>query len=507
MRFDTSQHMKLGQQMKLAPRMIQSMEILQMGALALQERIEQELESNVALEIAERSGDGEPDREAERDDRVGERELVVGGEGKAGEADWERLDRMERDNRDWSETTYSSSASRSRRDDGERDRKMDAMANVAARSESLAEQLQHQWTFAEVPVEVARAGDVIIEYVNADGLLSADLETILEQSRAIPGVELDLELLQRAVGEVQRWLEPAGVGARDLRECLLLQVDARERADDDLDHDWDTVRRLISSHFDDLIQNRVPKIAQETGLPLEALEEARGLMRRLTLSPGRDLVDERPPPILPDVIVEFDEELDRYVARLNRDITPPLRISSDYRKMAGDREQEKSTREFVQKNLQGAEWLIDAIRQRRTTLLRVVEVVLARQREFFDSGPRFLKPLPMTEVADLLDVSVGTVSRAVKDKWLLTPRGFVPLRRLFSGGTADDEGRDMSWEAVRETLRDIVEAEDRTHPFSDEQLVAELRRRGIEIARRTVVKYRQQLDIPAARLRKLHVTE
>lgn len=147
-------------------------------------------------------------------------------------------------------------------------------------------------------------------------------------------------------------------------------------------------------------------------------------------------------------------------------------------------------------------WLIDAINQRRHTLLRVVNVVLARQREYFDQGSRFLKPLPMIDVAELLGIHVGTVSRAVADKWMQTPRGLVPLRRFFSGGTETESGRDMSWEAVKATLQEIVNQEDKAKPLSDEALAGELKKRGIDIARRTVVKYRQQLDIPPARHRR-----
>jgi RNA polymerase sigma-54 factor len=148
--------------------------------------------------------------------------------------------------------------------------------------------------------------------------------------------------------------------------------------------------------------------------------------------------------------------------------------------------------------------LIESIAQRKHTLLRVVGVVLARQREYFEEGSQALRPLPMVEVADQLGIHVGTVSRAVADKWMQTPRGVVPLRMFFSGGRETDSGKDMSWEAVRATLKEIIDQEDRTNPLSDEALAAELKKRGIEIARRTVVKYRQQLDIPPARRRKVY---
>jgi RNA polymerase sigma-54 factor len=157
---------------------------------------------------------------------------------------------------------------------------------------------------------------------------------------------------------------------------------------------------------------------------------------------------------------------------------------------------DRETREFVSNNVRNATWLIESINQRKNTLLRVVNVVLNRQREYFDHGPQHLKPLPMIEVADQLGIHVATVSRAVADKWMQTPRGLVPLRKFFSGGTETESGENLSWEAIKHLMREIVENEDKTKPLSDEAIAAELRKRGIDIARRTVVKYRQQLDIP-----------
>ncbi len=510
MRFDTSQHMHLSQQMKLAPRMIQSMEILQMPMMALQERIEQELEANIALEQVDGAQDQEaPSTEQDDDrssDKLDERELVVGAEPKSDVEDWERLSVLETTYKDAFENEYSSSSKAPRPVKGERDGKMDAMANVAARGESLTEQLLHQWTFAEVQPDVAKAGEVLIGYVDSDGFLGTDLDTILEQNQNVPGVELTIELLEEALDDVQRWLDPPGVGARSKQEAFLLQIDSLEANDAELEHNWEDVRLIIKDHFDDLLQNRLPRIVQNSELSLDRIQSAMTLMRKLNLSPGRDLVDEDVPGIIPDVIVEYDEETDEYYARLSGGVLPALRVSESYQKMAKDRKQEKSTREFVTNSVRNACWLIDSINQRKATLMRVVNVVLARQRDYFDSGPQHLKPLPMVEVADQLGIHVGTVSRAVSEKWIQTPRGLVRLRKFFSGGTATDAGRDMSWEAVKATLQEIIDAEDKAKPLSDEALAGQLKERGIDIARRTVVKYRQQLGIPPARRRKVFKT-
>ncbi|MCH2152727.1 MAG: hypothetical protein MK089_05245, partial [Phycisphaerales bacterium] len=227
MRFDTSQQMKLGQQMKLSPRMIQSMEVLQMPILALQERIDQELETNIALEINEEEASGPVDSERESD--IDSQEMVVGDVSDDSTDDFQRLESMERTYSEAFDNEYSSGSLSASRNAGERDGKMDAMASIRARGERLAEQAMHQWTFAEVSDELAEAGRIILEYLNDDGLLEADLETILEQRGGRAGsVELTAELLEEALTAIHHWVEPAGLAARSIKECLLLQVASLE---------------------------------------------------------------------------------------------------------------------------------------------------------------------------------------------------------------------------------------------------------------------------------------
>ncbi|MGI9013456.1 MAG: RNA polymerase factor sigma-54 [Phycisphaerales bacterium] len=502
MRFDTSQQMRTSQQMKLAPRMIQSMEILQMPLMELQERIEQELESNIALELANAPSEEYDAQEREEDDRLAERELVAGDEA----SDFARLNEYERNYADVLDGDYAPRTYSPSRHAGERDGKMDAMANTEAKDESLSEQLQHQLTFIDLHEDVADAARLLLSYLDDDGFLSLDLESILSQNHAkhiVEDGELTLDLLERALVALQGQLEPAGVAARDQRECLLLQID-RRMADAEDDRDWTTVLTLISHHYDDLLQNRLPRIVQKTELTLEDIRTAVDLMKHLTLRPGRELSSVDVPPITPDVIVEYEEASDTYLARLADGVVPLLRISNDAERLAKDNSLDRETREFASAGIRSASWLIEAIAQRQSTLLRVVNIVLARQREFFDYGSQHLKPLPMTEVADMLGVHVATVSRAVADKWLQTPRGVVPLRGFFSGGAMTDSGEEMSWEAVRATLKEIIDTEDKSKPLSDDALARSLKERGIDIARRTVVKYRQQMDIPTARLRKVH---
>ncbi|MBM4112409.1 MAG: RNA polymerase factor sigma-54 [Phycisphaerae bacterium] len=523
MRFETSQHARLSQQMKLAPRMIQAMEILQLPAQELRERLEQELERNPTLELdepgsADAGGAADEEETATGADGASGAESRRDGEGSSPDASEKPL-RVSEDGENFElarefERNYGDSdddrAPRVRmRDDGAGDRKLEAMANTPDRAESLAESLQRQWRLAEVDESMQLVGRRLIEYVEEDGLLGADLSTIAAQSDDAPGGPFTVEQLSAALTAAQAFLEPPGILARDRRECLLLQVQARlagvPEPPDPVDlQAWRDAERLLDKHYSDLLANRIPRIEQESEIDRERIAAAKEILRRLTLNPGAELSNVTERPITPDLVVEYDAERDEYVASLADGTVPSLRVAEQYRRMVKDRAVEKSTRQYLSERLRGAGWLIDAVEQRQAMLLRVAQAVVARQRDWFDQGPELLRPLPMGEIADQLGVHVATISRAVAGKWMSTPRGLVELRRFFGGGLETEGGGSLSFEAVRTRLREIVDAEDRRHPLSDESIAAALREKGISIARRTVVKYREQLGIPAAKLRKQH---
>ncbi|MCB9848630.1 MAG: RNA polymerase factor sigma-54 [Phycisphaeraceae bacterium] len=514
MRFDTSQSMRLGQQMKLAPRMIQSMEILQLSAQALEERIEQELENNATLELAGPESEEHAERERSGDDNgtlIQERELDLDNE--TGADDFERLREMESSYSEAFDNEYSAARATSDdgesrfreriHQDGERDAKMDAMANTASRTESLGEQLLRQWGLASVDDRTRALGELVIGFIDDDGLVHAGPGEIA--AKAPPGEPAPTaEEIEDAILALQRTLEPTGIAARDVRECILLQLDALER---DEGESYDTERELIQNHYDDLLRNRLPRIAERSGLAIEQITRAIERMHRLDFAPGRRLAAGELSAVTPDVIVVYDEESDRYIPALNDRMTRSLRINEDYLKMARDKSVEKQTRDFIKTNLRNAQWLLDAVSQRAHTLLRVVNVVCSAQRDFFDEGPEALRPLPMTQVADQLGIHVATVSRAVSGKYIDTPRGVFPLRQFFSGGTQTDSGEEVSWDAVRAKLKELVDNEDKGNPLSDDALAEALKETGVEIARRTVAKYRGQLSIPSARLRRRFGTE
>ena len=487
MRLDTSQQMRLEQRMKLVPRMIQAMEILQLPLMALQERIDAELASNPVLELREGMEDGPA--VAEPADVPNERDLVVRDNNDQAE-DFERAESFQNEHETavWEGEDYRPARSSA----GERDAKMDAMANTPAPAQSLYEYLMDQWAFVEAPPAVHPAGELLLVQLDEDGYLRETLEALEAKAGgtvALADLEASLPLVQR--------LEPVGVGARDLKECLIIQLAAMEAAGQDVDLE----RELVRSFTRDIQANRLPLIARKTAHTVEEVKAAIERLSHLNPRPG-SLIGERGAPVItPDLVVDLDEA-GHPVARLTNDTLPPLHINRAYRRMARKRELDKGARQFLQDNIRSAQWLIGAIYQRRTTMLRVAQEVFAAQKEFFTQGRAGLHPLPMAAVAQKVGVHVATISRAVAGKYVQTPRGIFPLRMFFSGGTTTEGGEDMAWDAVRDKLREVIDKEDKANPLNDDELVDALTRAGIKIARRTVAKYRSILKIPPARQRK-----
>ena len=494
--------MRMDQRQVLTPRMIQSMEILQLPLGALEERIDQEMQVNPVLDV--RTRDPDAMREAPTGDAPAplnrtedERSLVLNDGNSA--ADFERLDRLSNylDNNE--EFVPTSGHRQSHWEGQDRDGKMDAMANTAARVGTLTDHLLEHWAFVEASAEIKKVGAQLIDYVDADGYLRTPFDRILMESPE----PVRLEQLQAALPYIQR-LDPPGVGARDLAECMLLQLDALEE-DEELaeGHDFDLERALVRDHLTDLAQNRYPLISRRLGEDIDTIKAAVKRLSRLQPHPGRAFGADEAPPITPDATIYLDEDTGKYEVKMARDVAPSLYIKGRYLKMlkaSGD----KKTREFLANNVRNAKWLIESIEQRRGTIERVIRIVVDTQREFFEHGPEHLKPLPMISVADQLGIHVATVSRAVSEKWVQTPRGVFPLRRFFSGGTQSASGEDMSWDAVKEKLKILIDNEDKNNPLNDDELVEKLTEQGIDIARRTVAKYRKVLNIPTARQRKAY---
>ena len=476
----------LRQEQRLTPQLIQSMNILQLPLLALEAHVREEMERNPALEVDELDTrpDQEPQRSADK--------LVEGGDSEAraeNRHEAEGFTRLERMSREYDFDDSDRSFGRRRQPTGERDAKMDAMANTACRPISLHEYLQGQWAFVELNGRVHQAGELILSYIDDDGYLHTPLEEIAEQ-HVPPFTREEMEEALRCV----QTLEPTGIGARDLRECLLLQLDA-------LDGNHELERVLVEQHLVDIEKNRYPAIAKATGRSIEELKEPVHHLAKLYPHPAYLVVERDVPRIMPDVIVDYADEGDGYTVRLARGNSPRLRISPTYRRMLADSKNNKEARDFLRKNLESAGALIDAIAYRRSRLLDVAREVVERQHEFLDVGPSGLKILRMSELAEKLKCDPSTISRTVADKYVQTPRGIFAMRAFFAGGTDAGNGETTSWDSVKARVQEIIDAENKRNPLNDDVITAKLQAEGIDIKRRTVAKYRQQLHIPAARQR------
>jgi len=503
MRFDASMQQRLEQRMILAPRMIQAMQILQLPLMALQERIDRELISNPVLELRDPDGRESSAEEAEESEVAptspvaeSEQELVVQSDG--GPEDFERLSNLVDRWENWADED-SEHWRRSARSDGDADPKAEAMQNTPDSGETLQETMLRLWHLEEVTPRELELGDLIIRNIDDNGYLHLTLEELATEAEP-PATAGEMEA---ALGGVQT-VGPVGVGARSVEECLLLQL----RADPVVspagilpENALDV--RLIRRHLRDLSANRYPQMAEALGVEIDEVKAAVGRIRRLNPKPGTAITPRRAPPIIPDVRIEWDDESRQYRITVERGDTPELYISRAYRRLVKQRDLDEKTREFVAGKIRLAQWLVDAIEQRRDTLRRVVESIIRFQRPFFDEGPAHIRPLKMQAVADDVHLHVGTISRTASDKYADTPWGIWPLRDFFLGGTQTVEGGEVSWDNVRARLKAIVDAEDKANPLADKEIHERLQAEGIgPLSRRTIAKYREELGIPTSRRRK-----
>jgi RNA polymerase sigma-54 factor len=490
MRLSLGLEAKQVQIQKMAPRMIQSMEILQLPIMALQERIEQEMNENPVLEMDEedqQSAEETEDRENPDAPEDTEREMVV-GEATDNEVDFERLLDLDREVPDYFDERPRASVNRMEED---ADRKHDAMSNIVSRPESLHDYLLSQLGELEMDDDLRRMCERVISSLDAadGGYLRSSLADLLPPD-ATPD---DLELAEEAL-EIIQHLEPPGVAARDLRECLLLQLTPNMPC-------YEEMHTLISAHLEDLRDNRLPAVQKATGYSIDRIQQAWQELRKLNPKPGARFAETFVPTVNPDVRVELQED-GTYRVIVDDDRMPRLYISDYYRQRLASGTATPQEKEFIKRKINSAQWLIDSIQQRRSTLTKVTQAIVDYQKRFLDEGPEFIEPLKMQQIADQVGVHVTTVSRAVDDKWIQTPRGIFALRRFFVGGTRTEDGEDVAWDAIRLKLQEVVDKEDKANPLSDDDLVKELKRHGLTVARRTITKYRQKMGIPSSRQRR-----
>ena len=495
MRLEIGLNMRQQMRLKLAPQIIQSIEILQLPLLELRGRIEQELLENPLLEADEtdeQAEDEETDEQAE-----GQEESEVALEEPEPVEPLEEAPEVESD--PISEENYDALADlmpedtfeerRVRQSGDEKDPKLAALENSPAPDISLEEHLRRQLAYFGLEPDLRTICDNLVANLDWHGYLEYPLEEIIA---SIEEIEVTPEKAQEALAIVQQ-LEPPGVGARNLEECLLLQLDEREA-------NYEFLKAIIDGHFQDIVRNRYPKVARALGCSIEELKEAVEQIGSLSPVPGALFGEAPTPHIAADLRIELVEG--EYQVILEDSTLPSLRICSYYARRLQQEGLDAKTEEYLRKKLQSARWLIDAIQQRRSTIYNITSAIVQEQKEFFDKGPMHLKPLRMQEIADRVGVHVSTVSRALAGKYVQTPRGLYSLKRFFTGGVEKDNGEMESWEVVRQKLLNVVEQEDKSKPMSDEQLAAELGAQGIDIARRTVSKYRKLLNIPSSRQRR-----
>lgn len=471
-----SLHLSQTQKLIMTPRLQQALKLLQVPTLELQQILKQEVLQNPLLEEVDEVTEQEDiDREASADEQNNE----------------ESEDPAEEDPIDWSDYLQDGALDRTYVPQSETN--MEFLEKVPVTRTTLAESLLEQLHFLNLPKESMRIAEFLIGSLDDRGWVVTAMDDIVD-SLGVPA-----EPIEKVLRVVQA-LEPAGVGARDLRECLLIQLDARG--------DRDTLAwNMIHNCFEHLVNRRFPEIARVLKVTVLEVQSAADEIATLNPRPGTSVSAEDPKYVVPDLLIERVD--DEYMVMLNDRNVPRLRISSAYESVIAANKrrpdattEQKQTREFIQGKLASAKWLIQTIEQRRRTMIKVMTCIVREQREFFDKGIAFLRPLTLAAVARQIDMHESTVSRVCSGKYVQTPRGVFELKFFFSSGLATDDGEDVSARTAKDIIKGLIDEEDKKDPLSDQRIAEMLHEKGLQIARRTVAKYREQLQILPARLRR-----
>ncbi len=487
----------LKQEMKINPRLYQAMDLLYMPLLDLQAHLKQELLNNPFLEMIEAEMEEEPEQtEEEEEDEIDWEEILLNGFEAGGR-------REEYEEREYFEP-------------------------VSVASRDLADHLHDQLTLLRLSPREILLGEEIIGNINDDGYLSCPLEEVVValndflQDGEAEWAETLEESRPFSVNEAAAMLrtiqgfDPAGIGARELRECLLLQLrdlahqeltragggssEAEPEAVDEMLAQT-LAHRIVGYYFEQLINHRWSEISKELSITPRQVQDAADEVAKLDPKPGLKYANHGDNYIIPDLIVD-KIDLD-YLVFLNDTSLPRLKLSRTYREIARDKKKfVGDNKEFISNKLNSANWMIQAIEQRRQTMLKVMNFIVDRQRDFFEKGVQYLKPLTLREVAEVIDMHESTVSRVTNEKFVQTPRGVFPLKFFFSSGLSTTSGEDVSARGIKAQIQTLVNDEDTGKPLTDQAIVNVLKAEGIQIARRTVAKYRDQLGILSARMRK-----
>ena len=465
-----NQKQVLSLQQKLSPQQIQMIKLLELPTVQLEQRIKQEIEDNIVLEEEEHASE-----EEEQPQQISVDEYL----------------------REDDTPSYKSRINNYSKDDKQR-------PVFLTEGRSLPEYLLEQLGFRNLSERDMRLAAYLVGSIDEDGYLRRDLESVADDIAFTLGIETSAEELERLLGVLHE-LEPAGIGARNLRECLLLQmaqipINSRPRR---------LARKILTNYFEEFVKKHYEKLMSRLQVSEEDFREAIAEIRRLSPKPGNLYAEggtDTTPYIIPDFILDYQDgrfqlSLNSYKVRVNR------RYMDMIREMVGSdgtvREKDKEAIQFVKNKIDSAKWFISAIKQRHDTLMRTMQTILDYQQEYFKDGDKSkLRPMILKDIADRTGLDVSTISRVVNSKYVQTQFGIILLKSLFSEAMQTESGEEVSSYEIKNILQECIDEEDKRHPLTDETLMDILNSKGYRIARRTVAKYREMLGIPVARLRK-----
>ncbi len=461
--------MKLGLQLRLkqtlAPQLIQSLKMLQMPILKLEQTLRQELSINPMLEEIE------PEELTEsEDDILKEDEDKLDPE--LDKIDWENY--LGDDSDEYKvKSSYSSDE--------------DSFERIPVIEKTLYDHLSEQLSFMKLSEEDYLIGEYIIGNISPKGYLVISPEEMAAE------LEIPVEKIEKMVAIIQKF-DPSGVGARNLRESLLIQLEEKGYKDS-------IAYRIVEHHVNDLDRKSILQISRSMSVPFEKVQQAMELIKTLSPTPAHGSFESSAMTIIPDLIVEKIGS--DYVVFHNDRNTPKLRINPGYRQLLkSGNGTSKDTKKYIREKLEQARWLLNSINQRRTTMIRVMEAIIQEQSEFFDQGPGYLKPMIMEDVARIVGMNVATISRVSNGKYVQTPQGVYEIKYFFNSGIANEDGGETSKRHVKKRIEEIIQSEKPERPYSDQEIYQQLQDERIKIARRTVTKYREELKILPARFRK-----
>ena len=470
------------QSLVLAPQLRHSLKILQVAALDLRSVIQEELQSNPTLE--ELPMDGVSLDQEQKDSAADNNESGEGADNRE-EMDFSKeYDILSKLDDDWKD--YMSQAGGAQPYTAEDAERRQHFFDSLVTETSLQEHLMRQAELADTTTDVLQAMRHLVGSLDDRGFLTQSPADVALQTG------IALASVQEAARQIKTF-EPAGIGAANLGECLLLQLAVKGRADS-------LAARIIRDHFALLTRRRIPELSRKLGIHTDDIQEAIEEVGTLDPAPGRRFADDSNRVVVPDVTVEKDG--DEWKIHLNSDYIPRLRISSTYKDLIAKGSLNKEERDYVRERIRSGKFLINSIDQRQQTIERITREILKAQHEFFESGVSKLRPLTMTQIADVVGVHETTVSRAIANKYIQTPHGVFDFKFFFTPGYQADGGASVSNTSVKDMINDLVEGEDRSQPLSDQEIVKKLQEKGINIARRTVAKYREELGQLPSNLRR-----